>query len=446
MFKLISTLIFSSLLSTLLLINGCASNPTTQPTAVVPATRTFHTVQEGETLETIASLYNVDYQTLADLNQLSPPYSILPGQTLLISDNEVITDPSDQTYNLSAKGFNSSDNERLTASTGKNYHVVKRKETLKSIAKRYGINHLTLAKWNRLSPPYSLKVGQRLRVSANSKSIASPPANKITSTPKTTIKPPSNKPSNKTSHIVQRNETLSDIALRYGYTTEEVAYWNGLKPPYDLPVGFRLRVAPLPTKSGRITKASGGRTHTVTQGDTLYSLSKAYGVSLTDLANWNNLQPPYTLAPGQVVRVARTTSTSTSRPTNNVAYGRVRTTGAAAAHNSGYHTVAASETLYSIAKRYGYTANQVASWNQLRPPYALEVGQTLRVYPPSGVLNKVRYKTGMASGRQNHRVAAGETLYSIARRYGYSVNQVAAWNGLSPPYTLSAGQVLRVAP
>lgn len=48
----------------------------------------------------------------------------------------------------------------------------------------------------------------------------------------------------------------------------------------------------------------------------------------------------------------------------------------------GYHAVRRGETLYAIAFLYGYSYQQLASWNHIAPPYAIYVGQRLRVMPP----------------------------------------------------------------
>lgn len=49
-------------------------------------------------------------------------------------------------------------------------------------------------------------------------------------------------------------------------------------------------------------------------------------------------------------------------------------------------------------------------------------------------------------GHMHHVVERGETLYSIGWIYGYDYREIAAWNGIAPPYELKPGQVLRVAP
>jgi lipoprotein NlpD len=57
--------------------------------------------------------------------------------------------------------------------------------------------------------------------------------------------------------------------------------------------------------------AHAGATTTVRKGDTLYRIAKAKGVSALDLAMWNRIAPPYTIHPGQVLRL---TSPETPRP------------------------------------------------------------------------------------------------------------------------------------
>ena len=52
-------------------------------------------------------------------------------------------------------------------------------------------------------------------------------------------------------------------------------------------------------------------------------------------------------------------------------------------HNPGYHRVQGGDTLYSIAFEYGYSVQELAKWNHLRPPYTIYRGQRLRVKPPS---------------------------------------------------------------
>lgn len=83
------------------------------------------------------------------------------------------------------------------------------------------------------------------------------------------------------------------------------------------------------------------------------------------------------------------------------------------------------DTLYSIARRYGVPLKDLIEANRLSPPYALKIGQSLKI--PSA---------------QYHEVQKGDTLYSIARHYNVDVTTLSRENNLQPPYTLSVGQKL----
>jgi lipoprotein NlpD len=57
-----------------------------------------------------------------------------------------------------------------------------------------------------------------------------------------------------------------------------------------------------------------GATTTVRKGDTLYRIAKAHGVSALDLAMWNRIAPPYTIHPGQVLRLSSAEAPRPARP------------------------------------------------------------------------------------------------------------------------------------
>lgn len=106
------------------------------------------------------------------------------------------------------------------------------------------------------------------------------------------------------------------------------------RPSYDYP--------PLP---------GGGSEYwvTVIKGDTVYSIATFHNVSVEDLADANGLYRPYTIQPGQKLRI----------PGPRV------------------HRVAKGETLYSIARAYGVNAEELAEINSLWAPYRILPGQEL---------------------------------------------------------------------
>ena len=94
---------------------------------------------------------------------------------------------------------------------------------------------------------------------------------------------------------VARGDTLYAISRRYGVPVQGLVQANGLRPPYALAIGQRLS---LPTTA----------VHTVQRGETTYGISRAYGVTLSDLITLNGIRAPYTLAVGQRLRLPVTAS------------------------------------------------------------------------------------------------------------------------------------------
>lgn len=93
------------------------------------------------------------------------------------------------------------------------------------------------------------------------------------------------------------------------------------------------------------------------------------------------------------------------------------------------YTVVKGDTLYSIAFRYGLDFRALAKQNGIEPPYNIAVGQVIRL-------------NTKASAAPTYTVKKGDTLYSIAKQHGQSVDFLAGVNNLTAPYTLSTGQVL----
>ncbi len=88
-------------------------------------------------------------------------------------------------------------------------------------------------------------------------------------------------------------------------------------------------------------------------------------------------------------------------------------------------TVIKGDTLYSLSKKYNVPLRDMIEANNLRPPYALRIGQTLRM-----------------PNAKTHIVAKGDTLYNISKRYNVDVTSLSRTNNIRPPYTLSIGQRL----
>lgn len=90
---------------------------------------------------------------------------------------------------------------------------------------------------------------------------------------------------------VRRGDTLYAIARRCGVSTSDLASANGLSQPYTLSPGQRLRMP-------------GPSVYRVRRGDNLYRIGLAHGMTTEEIARLNGLRPPYEIHPGQELRVS----------------------------------------------------------------------------------------------------------------------------------------------
>lgn len=170
-------------------------------------------------------------------------------------------------------------------------------------------------------------------------------------------------------HQVDEQETLYGISRRYGTSITQILEYNK-EADAGLDVGQILRIPYVPRVAVVQTNKD---SHTVGPGETLFSISRLYNLSVDELKSMNNLTAN-ALSVGQQLRIKRESSTAPSvtiqpelRATTEV----------------GYHSVAPQETLYSISREYGVTVQQLKEWNNLAGSN-LEIGQLIRVAASGG--------------------------------------------------------------
>ncbi|WP_428768618.1 LysM peptidoglycan-binding domain-containing M23 family metallopeptidase [Treponema sp. HNW] len=98
------------------------------------------------------------------------------------------------------------------------------------------------------------------------------------------------------------------------------------------------------------------------------------------------------------------------------------------------HTVVKGDTLYSLAKKYGVTVDEIKTANAMNAN-DLYAGQKLTI-PAKKVPRQITY--------ESYTVEAGDTLYGIARRYDISIEELREINGLSSNSVLKTSQKLKV--
>jgi peptidoglycan DL-endopeptidase LytF len=355
------------------------------------------------------------------------------------------------------------------------YHYAEKGQTIYDIATIWGRNYLDIARWNNLSPPYKINEHQKLLVSGPPsaqdsadffETVPITPSDRVVASrlkppPKTSASPkkpatystPAPKPAlastpltlkknGKTYHKVQRRETLYSIAKHYGQDYHDVAGWNDLSFPFDLALGRELLVSP-PSSSSATSSRQDKATATFTAPKP--KLAGKYVVQPHDTLYSVAKRAGYSMADIMAwndLQSRELTIGQTLIVGPPTSSSFVPTQAEATAN---YHTIAPGETVYSLSKRYGYNVEQIVQWNNLSPSYNLSRGQRVRVSPPDKTVLRQFAKNAGNAG-VCHKVVKEETLYSISKNAGYAVADVAKWNGIPWPYILKIGQTLRVSP
>ena len=281
------------------LISTPVSVPAKETKKIIPAK--YHRVKSGENLSTIADKYGISVAELKRKNDLKGS-KIKPKQKLLIKDRETIlvvetiqlaeNKPAEKTKSVVAEKTQTADTESLSAETTPALasHKVKKGETLFSISKLYNISVDDLKKINNLTNS-KINYGDDIKLN----NIVKPEIAKVEPEKSATAKPETTK-SDKTkkdeqlatsTHKVESGESLFSISKKYNISIDELKTLNQLTSSKIQP-GQKLILNQSDEKT--LTKAENKKkiTHKVKSGESFYTIAKTYGCTIDNLKEWNN--------------------------------------------------------------------------------------------------------------------------------------------------------------
>jgi membrane-bound lytic murein transglycosylase D len=180
--------------------------------------------------------------------------------------------------------------------------------------------------------------------------------------------------------------------------------------------------------------------HFVARGETMSGIALRYRVSQAMLAAANPRVNSRRLRINQrlVVPTGGALSTSVARRMSDPVVAAGTSTGA-------FHRVRRGETLSEIADEYGVTQRELGLWNVLDSRGRIRAGQRLRVASPDAPRRVVpKAQPVERSAERTHLVRRGDTLKSLAKRYGVSIQALREANGLSEREPLKAGIALKI--
>ncbi len=249
-----------------------------------------YTVKSGDSLWKIAKNFNISLSDLLSANHLRENAIIKPGDILII--------PGD-----SDEGMGGSWDENTNPKNNHFVYIVEKGDTLWSIARKYNVRVSTLASYNGISEHSVLPIGKKILVPSKSSYIP-PKKTKTTKSVKTT-------PSKTISYTVKKGDTLWSIARKYNVRVSTLASYNGISNLNRLKIGQRLKIPQGSAKYKSSPKKVSYLYYTVKKGDTLWSISKRFNVSLRTIMGLNGLSEKSILRIGKTIKIPYNSSYST---------------------------------------------------------------------------------------------------------------------------------------
>ncbi|RKM17881.1 LysM peptidoglycan-binding domain-containing protein [Moraxella catarrhalis] len=337
-------------------------------------------------------------------------------------------------------------------------YTVRAGDSLTSVAATHGLTVGQLASYNNLANDAHILIGQRLWLVAGKVKrqpvSAQTPSRQSTSTANT----------NSATHKVSAGESLTAIARKYNISLHALAKENGLSVTDGVLIGQTLKL-PSDAKTANTTMANTSsspsvnkpESYTVRAGDSLTSVAATHGLTVGQLASYNNLANDahiligqrLWLVAGKVKRQpvsAQQTSQATQSTKNNQS-----------TQSTATHRVQSGESLTAIARRYNISLHALAKENGLSVTDGVLIGQTLKLpsdakaesSTPSRLGNTKNNSTRTPANTnigitENYTVRSGDSLTMLSNRFGVAIGDLATANGLASNANLRIGQTLKV--
>ena len=174
--------------------------------------------------------------------------------------------------------------------------------------------------------------------------------------------------------------------------------------------------------------------HKVKRGESLWTISKKYRVSIHDLAAVNKIRNRHRLSIGQKLTIpVRRSNGGTLLASNSGPSG----------HKKVIYKVKRGDTLGHIAEDYNTMARSIRRWNKLEYGQHIFPGQKLTIWIKED-MSQLASNTNAGREKVVHKVKRGDTIGHIAESYRVSSRKIMSWNNIKSKQHIYPGQKLNI--
>ena len=239
--------------------------------------------------------------------------------------------------------------------------------------------------------------------------------------------------------------------------------WPSMYTNIDVGSPLTLKISRNVVSNTSITSLARSERHTRTvfywikAGDTLSSIARKYGVTVYDICKWNGLNKNRTLSIGKRLKIY------TSRTVASNAYRKTRSTGKKKVSCCNVYVVRKGDSLWKISRKLGVPITSLCKLNNISTKTILRPGKKLwwckgKVKVKKSAQSTIKSKRSTSQNAKNtgstkhvapkainyYVVKSGDTLWTIARKYGVTVKDLCRWNKIEPNTPLRIGHKLKI--
>lgn len=437
---------------------GVTSNTTTTNTTTSNVSGSTYTVKAGDSLWAISHKFGISLAQLKTWNHLTSDM-IYVGQKLSIqtgTGNTTVTNNATTTTTTNTSTSSTTNTSSVVSGATAQSYTVKAGDSVWKIAHQFGLSMDTLRSLNHIQNNF-IYPGQVLKIQASNTVTPSTPTVSQNTT-QTSSTPSSNQTTTTTtgSYTVKAGDSLWKIANQHGLSLSQLKSINHLSSDLIYP-GQKLVVKSGATSTSITTSSQSTVTNQVTNqtttpvsrpsantqasytvkaGDSLWAIATKHGLSVSQLKSLNQLSSDM-IYPGQklTVKGGNTASVSTSTVTKTtVKPAPTQVSNQTVTATDKTYKVVSGDSVWKIAHQFGISMDTLRSLNHIKNDF-IYPGQVLKVQASTTTTTSASQGASSvattSSDAATYRVKSGDSLWSIAKKHGLSLDQLKALNHLT---------------